>query len=712
MTSSNFSQKRQLIAILYVILWLVVQLPASAPAQQSNDDSGQLFLQGYTQYQQERYSHAVEVFQHFLSRHPKHLLGDYAHFYLADALARTAHYEEARSSFQRLRTAYPQSLLLDDAELLEADTWFYQGKAAKAIQAYLRLKNLKKYRRHPGLPALSLKLAQAYEQQQQFKTALENYHDARLRFIASPVYGSAKVSEERIAAQHPETRDFYTNTLLFSSAGTLIKSGKAGDALPLIAMLEGRILSPAQQEKLALQKAYAYYMLRDNLRAKALYRQFLRDHPGSKSAPYVLDRIGRLYLRNPDMQGFLRIYNRLLTDYPTSHYAASARRLKGKELMLQGDLNGAAAEFKTFLQKHPKNSLTSDVLWNAGWCAYQLGNYSAAQQYLSRLLRSYPKSYHREEARYWAGRTAEQLKQYTGAVKYYQQVVNAGRNSYFGSASRDALRRLKKARPKLDISREATKLKELEWEKKVQFGAQAGKRHFQKSAILEQLGLNTLAAREMAYAVSRDTGNHTQYLELARLYARSGQYHELVRIMQDQFWHWIVLGDGSLPQEFWKLAYPLSYPQLVRQAATRHGIDPALVLSLMFAESAFDPEAFSPAGAIGLMQLMPATGARLAKKEGLAILSGQEYFQPQINIALGTRYLRDLSELFKHQLPPVIASYNAGEHRVSTWWKAELYQQDVPRFISNIPYKETWRYVQKVLWYHREYHRIYGKKKS
>ena len=139
-------------------------------------------------------------------------------------------------------------------------------------------------------------------------------------------------------------------------------------------------------------------------------------------------------------------------------------------------------------------------------------------------------------------------------------------------------------------------------------------------------------------------------------------------------------------------------------------IDPALVLALMFAESAFDAEAFSPSGAMGLMQLMPATGSRLAQLEGLTIVSEQEYFQPSINIALGTRYLRDLSELFADRLPPVIASYNAGEHRVGNWWKAD--QQDVARFISNIPYKETWNYVQKVLWYYREYHRIYGTKSS
>ncbi|MCP4399584.1 MAG: tetratricopeptide repeat protein [bacterium] len=712
MKNNKFVAGRKNIPDLFFLFCILTLFPAVAAAQQNLDDAERLFLQAHAQFQQQNYSTAVMRFQRFLAEHPQHPLGDYAYFYQSDALSHSARYEKARTSLRKLRTHHPQSLLLDDAEFLDADSWFYQGKADKAIQAYLKLKKLKKYRKHPLLPGLYLKLAQAYEQQQQFKTALANYHDTRLRFIASPVYESAKISEERLAAQHPDTLDFYTNTLLFSSAETLVKSGKAKDALPLLTMLETRILSSARQEKLALQKAYAYYMLRDNLRAKALYRQFLRDFPKSTSTPYVLDRIGRLYLRQTDMQGFLRIYDLLLKAYPTNSYTASTRRLKGKELMLLGNLQNAAAEFKTFLQKHPKSSLTSDVLWNAGWCAYQLENYTTAQQYLARLLRSYPKSYHREEARYWAGRTSEKLKQYSAAVTYYQQIVKNARNSYFGTLSREALARLKRTQPKLNISTKAAELKTLGWEGNVRFSTQGGKLHLKKSAIFEKLGLVTLASREMTYAVSKDAGNHTQYLELARFYVRSGQYNELVRLMQGRFWYWIVQGDDSLPREFWQLAYPLSYPQLVSQSAKRNGIDPALVLSLMFAESAFDPEAFSPSGAIGLMQLMPATGARLAREEAQTIVSEQDYFQPPVNIALGARYLRDLSKLFDNHLPPVIAGYNAGEHRVITWWNTEQHQQDVARFISNIPYKETWRYVQKVLWYYREYHRIYGTKNS
>ena len=176
--------------------------------------------------------------------------------------------------------------------------------------------------------------------------------------------------------------------------------------------------------------------------------------------------------------------------------------------------------------------------------------------------------------------------------------------------------------------------------------------------------------------------------------------------MQNQFWYWIVYGDEDLPSEFWELAFPQSFPRFVNQYATSNGIDPYLAQAVMLAESAFDPDALSPEGAIGLMQLMPFTGKRLAERVGKTIASHQDYFRPEVNIFLGTMYLQELSALFSEHLPPVIASYNAGEHRVAAWWQEE-YQHDQPAFIAMIPYKETWKYVQKVLWYYHEYHKIY-----
>ena len=106
------------------------------------------------------------------------------------------------------------------------------------------------------------------------------------------------------------------------------------------------------------------------------------------------------------------------------------------------------------------------------------------------------------------------------------------------------------------------------------------------------------------------------------------------------------------------------------------------------------------------MQLMPKTGDRMATALNIPIPDPDQYFQPEVNILLGTTYLKGLFARFNRQLLPVIASYNAGEDVVRTWWN-DSYQENLPAFVASIPYPETKRYVQKVWWYYREYQRIY-----
>lgn len=119
--------------------------------------------------------------------------------------------------------------------------------------------------------------------------------------------------------------------------------------------------------------------------------------------------------------------------------------------------------------------------------------------------------------------------------------------------------------------------------------------------------------------------------------------------------------------------YPLR--ALIRSAADRYGVDPRLVEAIIAVESAFDPGAVSPKGAMGLMQLMPGTADRYAVNNP---------FDPMQNIAGGIRYLRDLLVRFQGDLQWALAAYNAGEKAV-----------DLHRGIP--PYRETRTYVTKVL---------------
>ena len=126
---------------------------------------------------------------------------------------------------------------------------------------------------------------------------------------------------------------------------------------------------------------------------------------------------------------------------------------------------------------------------------------------------------------------------------------------------------------------------------------------------------------------------------------------------------------------------PRGWDGAIAQAGRNHGVSPGLVKAVVHAESAFDPDAVSHKGAQGLMQLMPATARQLGVDDP---------FDPWQNIDGGTRYLSSLIQRFNGDLSLGLAAYHAGERAVR-------------RYSGIPPYRETRRYVKKVLSLHERY---------
>jgi soluble lytic murein transglycosylase len=134
-------------------------------------------------------------------------------------------------------------------------------------------------------------------------------------------------------------------------------------------------------------------------------------------------------------------------------------------------------------------------------------------------------------------------------------------------------------------------------------------------------------------------------------------------------------------------------------------LDPYLMAALIAQESTFTPDVRSAANAVGLMQLIPATGRRYAARAGIRF-SAATLTNPETNIRLGMRYFRDLVDRFggAHF---ALAGYNAGEQRVVRWIAERPgFEQD--EFIDDIPFQETQNYVKRILGTADDYRRLYG----
>lgn len=162
---------------------------------------------------------------------------------------------------------------------------------------------------------------------------------------------------------------------------------------------------------------------------------------------------------------------------------------------------------------------------------------------------------------------------------------------------------------------------------------------------------------------------------------------------------------GLVEREF---IYPLKYEALVAKYAAEYKLAQGLVFGVIKAESDFDVNAVSGAGAVGLMQLMPDT------YEWLCGITGEEYDaahlkQADTNIKYGCLFLSQLYQQFG-ETDTVLAAYNAGQGTVIRWLQDESVTQDGK--LVNIPYKETREYVRRVKQYADTYEKIYAQEKE
>jgi soluble lytic murein transglycosylase len=164
----------------------------------------------------------------------------------------------------------------------------------------------------------------------------------------------------------------------------------------------------------------------------------------------------------------------------------------------------------------------------------------------------------------------------------------------------------------------------------------------------------------------------------------------------------------EVPLAVWRTVFPLPFEASVKQAAAHNHLDPMLVAGVIRQESAFQADAVSRAGAVGLMQLLPKTARKLARRQRLRYAHAK-LFNPEYNLKLGTLYLAELVKTFG-SLEAALAAFNAGEERVAAW-KAEHSFEEQAEFVESIPFTETREYVQIVMRNAETYRLVYGEQR-
>jgi soluble lytic murein transglycosylase len=155
--------------------------------------------------------------------------------------------------------------------------------------------------------------------------------------------------------------------------------------------------------------------------------------------------------------------------------------------------------------------------------------------------------------------------------------------------------------------------------------------------------------------------------------------------------------NAASPPWYERLRYPLAYQQIVRGHARHYRLDPALLAAVIYQESKFRPDVRSSSGAVGLMQLLPATAKGIALHTGGTRFRMDDLFDPEINVRYGAWYLRHLLDRYGDE-KTALAAYNAGQKNVDRWLREG----------GGIRFAETRDYVRRVERLKKIYRDAYG----
>jgi soluble lytic murein transglycosylase len=616
-------------------------------------------------------------------------IGDYAWFLLADARERVGDLAGAKAAAVAVAERHRDSRLAAGALLFGALVAERAGDPAEANSLLLRL--VASYPDAPEVPQALYLLGMLGEARGRHEAAALAYREVR---VLAPTSGWATGAEDRLTmlAEAGVRAPALSVVQRVERAERLLRGG-----VPKAASEEAEQLARETSEPGIVVRALrvvadaAQRAGRYDVAARALELAAARA-PADRRPGLLLEQ-GRMLFRAGQREQALIVFANAEAR-GTEAEAAEAAYLRAYTL---DDLDRdpqAAALYRAVAARYPARERAGAALWRLGWLEYSRGNVKAAGQTWLRLVEIPGGRGWTVPGLYWAARAREQTVGLPAAAPLYRRVLREAPRSYYGIL---ALRRVAGGESAPDP---AIRLPEDPRE------ALVNDPGFARADLLRRIGLVEFAVQELDDVVLRSVGDPLRLYGVSGALAQEARYHLALRILRRNFQHTAATGHATLPRAFWEMLYPLGWRGEILEAAERTGLDPFLIAAVVREESSYYPRAISPAGARGLMQLMPRTAQPIAEVRGLAFREGDLLDDPRTNLQLGATFLAGLVKEWSDVRLALVA-YNAGPARTRQWWQARR-TNDLEVFVELIPFDETRLYVKRVMLSWEEYRRIYG----
>jgi len=395
---------------------------------------------------------------------------------------------------------------------------------------------------------------------------------------------------------------------------------------------------------------------------------------------------------------FLRGVAQLIRSFPDSKEASDALVLRSKFYTSdEPRLDLAARDLE---QAIDDNNLGNDGenLWALGWTYFLAKRTDDALRTFDRYQQRFPDGDYLSNSLFWAGKIYDRLGNRAKRDAKWHELESKYPYGYFSYRARELAGEAPTAPSEIANGNVFPDVDALI--------ASANDPRLDAVRELAALGLYPDATAEMKRLAAAYPTNAGLAYMLAGLYLQAGDPFAANGVLQKRFRDFIRHGGSGVPHRFWEILYPLAYWDTIKAEAAKRQLDPYLIASIIRQESGFEPSTVSNAGAVGVMQIMPAEAARIAGDAGIPAPTREQLFDPATNIAVGAAEFAQKLGRMNGNPALAIAAYNAGEDAVGKWI-AQTPVDDFDLFIESIPYAETRLYVKTVTRNRFEYRRIY-----
>jgi len=653
------------------------------------------FLLGLIHMQNNKNKEAIAVLTPLLKKYPE--IEDYILLNLAKAEFSNKKYEQAQKHILQLLKKFPETRLYSEARMVLADTFIQTNSNSKAtevlqesIKTIITSFRYKEFRSY--LPEFIFKLAAHQEKLGNKEEAYLNYRQLHIKYPNHELTPDAESAIKRLLAsadvkETPLTLREHTERIEQLFKGVRYKEiiTEIGEIKKTNNPMPGRFF---------FFLSNAHRGLRDRKTANIALKEFAKLYPQHAQIEKAKFNIGRNLWNLGKPTAGAKYFKEVAKENPSSERAIKALFFLGKIYEEQKNYPEALKTYQSALNKYPENFYGQWAGWRLGWVNYIDGKFDKAFERFQDVAQRFPTSPFIEYNLYWSAKSAEKLGDNEKAKKIFIDVANLYPYTFHGIRAKEQMQEAGVTFPESDAENPVKQTA-------VKLGrplTSVEKFHHIRATELSALGLTLEAQSEIQQLEKSIRKNLTGVLWLSNLYHNADGYPESLKLLQLYKDFATKSGERSLSPRFWKYFFPLAYSDAVATNSKYRKVDPYFVNGIIRQESLFDSKALSPAGARGLMQIMPATGKKLYPKTKLKKpFVSDALFEPDLNIRLGVKYVSQLNKRFGGNGTHILISYNAGPHVLKKWLKRFGHVNDLDVFIESIPYPETRRYVKHVL---------------